>query len=90
MKCLVGMPLRADSRGRDAKVSSYCCSDAKSCSILCDPVDYSLPGSSVHGILQARILEWVAISSPGDIPDSQADSLPLSHQGSPVEIVLNP
>ena len=30
---------------------------------LCDPMDYSLPGSSVHGILQARILEWVAISS---------------------------
>ena len=29
---------------------------------LCDPVDCSLPGSSVHGILQARILEWVAIS----------------------------
>ena len=27
----------------------------------CDPMDYSLPGSSVHGILQARILEWVAI-----------------------------
>ena len=30
---------------------------------LCDPVDYSPPGSSVHGIFQARILEWVAISS---------------------------
>ena len=30
---------------------------------LCDPVDCSPPGSSVHGILQARILEWVAISS---------------------------
>ena len=29
---------------------------------LCDPVDYSLPGSSLHGILQARVLEWVAIS----------------------------
>ena len=29
---------------------------------LCDPVDYSPPGSSIHGILQARILEWVAIS----------------------------
>ena len=28
---------------------------------LCDPMDYSLPGSSVHGILQARTLEWVAI-----------------------------
>ena len=30
---------------------------------LCDPVDYSLPGSSVHGILQARILEWVVMTS---------------------------
>ena len=29
----------------------------QSCPILCDPMDYSLPGSSVHGILQARILE---------------------------------
>ena len=33
----------------------------QSCPILCDPMDCSLPGSSVHGILQARILEWVAI-----------------------------
>ena len=33
-----------------------------SCVQLCDPVDCSPPGSSVHGILQARILEWVAIS----------------------------
>ena len=31
------------------------------CLTLCDPMDYSPPGSSVHGILQARILEWVAI-----------------------------
>ena len=31
------------------------------CSTLCDPMDCSLPGSSVHGIFQARILEWVAI-----------------------------
>ena len=31
------------------------------CSTLCDPMDYSLLGYSVHGILQARILEWVAI-----------------------------
>ena len=35
---------------------------AQSCPTLCDPVDCSLPGSSVHGILQARVLEWVAIS----------------------------
>ena len=34
---------------------------AQSCLTLCGPMDYSLPGSSVHGILQARILEWVAI-----------------------------
>ena len=45
---------------------------AQSCPTLCDPVDCSLPGSSVHGILQARILEWVTISfsrgssRPGD------------------------
>ena len=32
------------------------------CLTLCDPMDSSPPGSSVHGILQARILEWVAIS----------------------------
>ena len=35
---------------------------AQSCLTLCDPMDYSLPGSSVHGIFQARILEWVVIS----------------------------
>jgi len=35
---------------------------AQSCPTLCDPVDCSLPGSSVHGILQARVLEWGAIA----------------------------
>ena len=35
----------------------------------CNPMDCSLPGSSVYGILQARILEWVAISLPGDLPN---------------------
>ena len=34
----------------------------QSCPTLCDPIDGSLPGFSVHGILQARTLEWVAIS----------------------------
>ena len=34
----------------------------ESCQILCDSMDCSLPGSSVHGFLQARILEWVAVS----------------------------
>ena len=36
---------------------------AQLCLTLCDPVDYSPPGSYVHGILQARILEWVAMPS---------------------------
>ena len=45
---------------------------AKSCPTLCEPMDSSLPGSSVHGILQARILEWVTIpfsraSSPSKV-----------------------
>ena len=35
---------------------------AQSCLTLCNPMDYSLPGSSVQGILQARKLEWVAIT----------------------------
>ena len=42
----------------------------QSCLTLCHPVDYSLPGSSVYGILQARILEWVAM------PSSRVSSLP--------------
>ena len=51
---------------------------------------YSLPGSSVNGILQTRIFEWVAFPSPGDLPDPgiepgspalQADSLPSEPPG---------
>ena len=41
----------------------------QSCPILCNPMDCSLPGSSVHGIFQARILEWVAISFSMDLAD---------------------
>ena len=40
------------------------------CPTLCDLMDYSPPGSSIHGIFQARILEWVAFPSPEDLPDS--------------------
>ena len=38
------------------------CSVTKTCLTLCNPMDFSPPGSSVHGIFKARILEWVAIS----------------------------
>ena len=41
----------------------------QSCLTLCSPMDCSPPGFSVHGILQARILEWVAISYSGDLPN---------------------
>ena len=63
---------------------------AQSCPILCDPMDCSLPSSSVHTIFQARVLEWVAISSPGDLPDPgielgsaalSADALPSETPG---------
>ena len=68
----------------------------QSCLNLCDPMACSLPGSSVRGILQTRILEWVAIlfsrefSNPGiksGSPALQADSL-LRHQGSPLTIIV--
>ena len=56
-------------------------------------MDRSLPGSSDHGILQARILEWVATTPPGDLPDPgvepwspafQAGSLPSEPSGKPI------
>ena len=60
----------------------------QSCLTLCDPMHCSPAGSSVNRILQARVLEWVVMPPPGDLPDSgievispvspalQADSLP--------------
>ena len=45
----------------------FCYLVIKSCLTFCDPMDCSLPGSSVHGIFQARILEWVAVSFSGDL-----------------------
>ena len=61
------------------------------CPTLCNPIDYSPPGSSVHGILQARILEWVwfpssrGSSQPRDLiqgsPALKADSLPSEPPG---------
>ena len=47
-----------------------CAKSLQSCLIICNPLDYTPPGSFVHGILQARTLEWVAI------PFSGASSLP--------------
>ena len=44
------------------ETSAAAAKSLQSCSTLCDPIDCSRPGSAVPGILQARILEWVAIS----------------------------
>ena len=63
-----------------SKCGGSACMHAKSlqsCPTLCDPMDCSPPGSSVHGILQARILEWVAMPSSMDLPDRGME--PVSH-----------
>ena len=69
---------------------------AQSCPTLCDPMDYIPPGFSVHGLLQARILEWVAIPFSRVLPDPvigpgsptlQADSLPSEPSGKPKSYV---
>ena len=72
------------------------CACTQSCLTLCDPMDWSPPGSSVHEIFQARTLEWVAISSlQGIFPTQgsnpcllrllhwQVSSLPLAILGTP-------
>ena len=81
------------------RLSSAAAAAAKSlcsCPTLCDPMDSSPPGSSVHGILQARILEWVAISfsnacthakSPQSCP-TLCDPMDSSPPGSSVHGIL--
>ena len=69
----------------------------QSCPTLGNPMDCSLPGSSVLGIFQARILEWVAMSPPGNLPHPgiepgftalQVDSLPTELPGKPLHVLL--
>ena len=65
------------------------CFATQSCLTLCDPMDCSLPGTSVRGILQARTLEWVALPSsrgsnrPPGFPHCRWILYHLSHQGRP-------
>ena len=72
---------------------------AQLCLTLCNSMDCSPPGSSVWGILQARILEWVVIPFSGDLlypgiepgsPALQADSLPSEPQEGQVSILGMP
>ena len=80
---------------------THVCSDIQLCPTVCNPMNYSPPGSSVHGIFQARILEWVAMPSSRGIFLMQGlkpcllhllpcrQSLPLSHQGSPLTLTCS-
>ena len=89
----LSLVLLGEKRTGDTRRSCCCCCCliTKLCPTLCSPMDCSPPGSFVHGILQARILEWVAIPSSRDLPGPgieptspalQADSLSLSYWGS--------
>ena len=81
-------PLRLmEKRKKESEVTQLC-------PTLCNPMDFSLPGSSVHGIFQAKILGGLPFPSPGDLPNPgiepgspslQAMLYRLSHQGSPNE-----
>ena len=84
-----GMPY--NSRGTEVRRSE---SVTQSCPARCDPKDFSPPGSSVHGVSQTRILEWIATPgiAPGDLPNPgikprslalQVDSLPSEPPGKP-------
>ena len=58
----------------------HACVLSQSCPTLCSPMDCSSPGSSVHGISQAKILEQVAFPNRGDLPDPGTELVSL---GSP-------
>ena len=78
----------------------FCCLVAKSCLTLCNPMDHSPPGSSIHGILQQEYWSGLPCPSPRGLPDPgiepaslaaptlQIDSLPLGHRGSPSTVLL--
>ena len=54
-----------------------CARSLQSCPILCDPMEYSPPGSSVHGILQAKILAWFAVPSRRELPNPDFEPMSL-------------
>ena len=81
-------------------VCAHVCARVRAWTTLCNPIEYNLPGSFVHGILQARILEWVAMFSRGSsqLRDQtriylcllhwQAGSLPLLPPGKPLHMPM--
>ena len=76
------------------------CLVSRLCTTCCDPMDCSPPGSSLYRIVQARILEWIAMPSPGVLPNPgieptspvspslQEDSLPAEPLGKPLSHLI--
>ena len=86
--CICTAELHRSSPETATTLSAVKVTVAQLCPTLCDLMDYT-----VHGILQARILEWEPFPSPGDLPNPgikprspafQADSLPTEPQGKPI------
>ena len=82
--------------GSPSYACKHACKSLQSFPTLCNPMDCSPPGFSIHGILQTGVLEWVAMPSSRDLPRPrdrtpcllcllhwQAGSLPLGHLGIP-------
>ena len=89
---------RSPGEGNGNPLQYSCLKVSQSCPTLCDPMDCSSPGSSVHGILQVRTLEQVPFPSPGDPPNLgikprypalQADPLPSEPPGKPSNILFS-
>ena len=59
------------ARKSKLQCADVCAQSLQSCLVLCDPMDHGHPGSSVHGILQARILEWAPISFSRHVPSKR-------------------
>ena len=88
LECKVRAPVFGSTLAPGDWLGHYCrekVSVTQSCLTLCNPMDCSPPDFSVHGILQARILQWVGMPFSGDLPDLgiepgspvlQANSLP--------------
>ena len=86
--CQIGWNLQKVCRGTVCTLTRHlslsvdvCVLGAQSCLTLCNPIDCNPPGSSVHGILQVRILEWVAIPFSRGIFLTQGSNPPLLHCG---------
>ena len=69
--------LRNSNCGKDSLTFPWCMC-AQLCLTLCGPMECSLPGSSVHGIFQARILDWIAIPYSGDLPNPGTEPMSLA------------